>query len=95
MESIHETVEAIAKKFLISPDELMHESLKVCLVNRKKEYLAERFEILSRYSVKNATELEEKIKSGEIPEHPSWEDLIELSNLEMEMQSMQDDINRL
>lgn len=95
MESIHETVEAIAKKFFISPDELMHESLKVYLINRKKEYLAEKFEILSRYSVKNANELEEKIKSGEIPEHPSWEDLIELSNLETEIQSMQDDINRL
>jgi len=36
MESIHETVEAIAKKFLISPDELIHERLKVYLVNRKR-----------------------------------------------------------
>jgi len=95
MESIYETMETIAKKFFISPDELMHESLKVYLVNRKKEYLAEKFEILSRYSVKNVKELEEKIASGEILEHPAWEDLIELSNLETEIQSMQDDINRL
>jgi len=37
-------------------------------------------EILTRYNVKDAKELEKKIETGEIPEHPAWEDLIDLEN---------------
>jgi hypothetical protein len=35
MESIHETAKAIVKKFLIFPDEVMHESLALYFLNRK------------------------------------------------------------
>lgn len=37
---------------------------------------------MGRYNVNTLNELEEKIKKGEIAEHPAWEDLIVLENLE-------------
>ncbi len=55
----------------------------------------ERFEIISRYTVTNVNELEEKIKQGIVKEHPSWEDLIDLRNLEGEIQGIQYDIGNL
>ncbi len=44
--------------------------------------MLERHQILSRYHIATTAELEEKICSGELEEHPAWEDLITLENLE-------------
>ena len=55
------------------------------LQKRKRLLMAERFETLSRYGVNLPKELKEKIESGEVPEHPTWEDYIELTNLEDEL----------
>lgn len=44
--------------------------------------MMEKTEIMGRYNVNTLNELEEKIKKGEIAEHPAWEDLIVLENLE-------------
>jgi hypothetical protein len=41
-----------------------------------------------RRTVTNVNELEEKIKQGILVEHPSWEDLIDLKNLETEIQGI-------
>ncbi len=57
--------------------------------------MEERLEILKRYSVNSAKELEEKIRRGEINEHPAWEDLITLENLEEMMKEISDDIRNL
>jgi thiaminase len=51
----------------VEPIILMNE-----LVKQKKEL--ER--ILSKYGVKEPEEIEKKIESGEIPEHPSYEDYL-------------------
>ena len=59
-----------------------------CLRERKHALMAERFEMLSRYRVNSPEELKGKIEIGEVPEHPTWEDYIELTNLE-------DDLARL
>jgi hypothetical protein len=39
--------------------------------------------------------LEEKIKSGTVPEHPAWEDLIEIKNIESEISEIESDIRNL
>jgi len=52
-------------------------------------------EILKRYNVNSAKELEEKIRKGEINEHPAWEDLIMLENLEEMIKETSDDIRNL
>ncbi|RKZ39883.1 MAG: hypothetical protein DRQ49_10095 [Gammaproteobacteria bacterium] len=95
MEMMKKTYENIAQKFFISSEQLLQDSLKIYLLHRKQEFLHERFESLSRYAVTNANELEEKIKQGILPEHPTWEELIDLKNLEQEIQGIQDDLNRL
>ena len=40
-------------------------------------------------------DLEKKIRSGEIQEHPGWEDLIELRNIESEILEIDSDIRSL
>jgi len=92
---ISKTYENIAQKLLISHEQLLRDSLKSYLLARKQELMNEKFEILSRYTVTNINELAEKIKQGIVKEHPSWEDLIDLKNLEEEIQGIQDDIGRL
>lgn len=92
---IRKTYENVAQKFSLSHEQLLRKSLKSYLLSRKREFMSEKFEILSRYVVTSINELEEQIKQGILPEHPSWEDLIDLKNLETEIQSIQDDIDYL
>jgi len=92
---IKETYKDIAGKFFISIEQLLQESLKSYLLDRKKELMNEKLEMLSRYAVTNVDELETKIKQGILIEHPSWEDSIDLRNLEKEIQGIKDDISCL
>ncbi len=64
---------------------------------REKQRLLkiERFAILSRYQASNAEELNQKIIEGSAPEHPGWEDLIEMKNIEQEINEIENDIKAL
>jgi hypothetical protein len=62
---------------------------------KKRKYLIERLEILSKHGVNSVEELREKIEEGEILEHPAWEDLIEVKNIEAEIKGIEDDIRAL
>ena len=55
----------------------------------------ERFEILSRYQASTEEELNQKITEGKTPEHPGWEDLIEVKNIEQEIKEIENDIRTL
>jgi len=70
-------------------------SLITYLNEKKKKYMEERLEIFKRYNVNSAKELEEKIRKGEVNEHPAWEDLITLENLEEMIKEISDDIRNL
>ena len=87
-------VRDIAQRIALSPEKVLHESLKAYLLNRKRTYMFERLNVFSRYGVNSAEELENKIKIGTVPEHPVWEDLIDLKNIEEEIQAIEDDIKR-
>ncbi len=63
-------------------DELTVSALLALLKEKKRRIMMEKMEILGRYSVVTKDEFENKIKKGEIAEHPAWEDLIVLENLE-------------
>ncbi len=65
--------------------------------SQKKQRLLkiERFEILDRYQALNAEELNQKITEGNAPEHPGWEDLIEVKNIEQEIDEIENDIGAL
>lgn len=85
-------VEELAKKYGLSAEELIREGTELALRERKKAYLRERLEILARYSVASISELEERIQRGVVPDHPAWEDLIELKNLEAEVKEIERDL---
>jgi len=88
-------IKDVAQRAAVSPEKVLRESLKAYLVNRKKAYMLERLEMLARYEVRSAKELENKIEIGGLPEHPVWEDLIDLRNIEAEIQALEDDTRRL
>ena len=88
-------INEIAERISINPDVLLKEGVRPFLMERKRKLMIERLEMLSRYGVGGVKELEEKIRRGGIPEHPAWEDLIELTNLENELRETQHDIEHL
>ena len=91
METITVLREA-SKRLGIPEDALLRESFTSYLRERKRALMAERFEMLSRYGVNLPEELKGKIESGEIPEHTTWEDYIELTNLEDELARLEDNL---
>ena len=92
---ITEIVEKIANKEGVDKEKLIILSLIAYLNEKKRKYTEEKLEILKRYSVNSMKELEEKIRNGEVEEHPAWEDLITLENLEELIKEISDDIQRL
>ena len=77
-----EVIRKVAEDTGISVEELKVSSLLAFLREKKKKIMLERLDIFARYSVNSSDNLEIKIKNGEISEHPAWEDLILLENLE-------------
>ncbi len=90
-----EVIEKIAVKEGIEKEKLIILSLVSYLNEKKKKHMEERLEILKRYGVNSAKELEEKIRRDEVKEHPAWEDLITLENLEEIIKEITNDIRNL
>jgi len=85
-------VEELSKKYGIPVEALIREGAELALRERKKAFLRERLEILSRYGVVSVQELEGQIQQGAVPDHPAWEDLIEVKNLEAEVREVERDL---
>ena len=85
----------IAKDFGVSEDELLVESLLEYLKSKKRDCMAEKLEILSRFGVSSARELEVAIGEGKVAEHPSWEDLIVVENLEEKIERLDREIGNI
>lgn len=85
-------IETISEKYSKSPEEFI--KLGSCLVmkGKKRALQLERLELLSLYDSETVKALEDKIKSGAVPEHPSWEALIEIKNIEAEIKEIENDI---
>ena len=90
-----EVIKKIAEDTGVSVEELKVSGLLAFLREKKKKIMLERLEILSRYRVSSAEDLEIKIKTGEIPEHPTWEDVILLENLEAGIALIDGDIKSI
>jgi hypothetical protein len=78
-------VEKISQKYAVSAEEFIGSGVIMNLKEKQRMLQIERFEILSRYQTSNAEELNQKITEGKSPEHPGWEDLIEIKNIEEEL----------
>jgi hypothetical protein len=85
-------VERLSKVFGVPPDELVRKGLEGFLEAQLRICFAEIHEIKTRYEVKSAAELEKKIRKGAIAEHPAWEDLIVLENLEERAQKIRKEL---
>jgi len=85
----------IAKDFGVSEDKLLAECLLEYLKSKKRDCMAEKLEILSRYDVPSARELEEAIVVGKVAEHPSWEDRIVIENLEEKIKMLDKEIGNI
>ncbi len=90
-----EILDKIVKEEGLKKEELISLSLLTYLVEKKRECMGDRPWILKRYGVRSAKELEEKIKEGAVEEHPAWEDLIAVENLELRIKEIEDDIRNL
>jgi hypothetical protein len=87
-----DVIKKIADDTGISIAELTTSGLIAFLREKKLKMMMDRLEVLDRYSVISSGELEKKIKNGEIPEHPAWEDLILLENIEASIGLIDEDI---
>lgn len=93
--SLLSEVGKISKKYYKSAEEFIRAGVIMNLKEKKRLLQIERFEILSRYQATTLDELNQKITEGKAPEHPGWEDLIELKNIEAEIKEMANDIKIL
>jgi hypothetical protein len=83
-----EVIDEISRYVELDRDALVKQGIEAFLRDRKRRLMLDRQPILSRYHVSNSAEIGEKIQSGELEEHPAWEDLITLENLEEAIQKL-------
>ena len=88
-------LEKMSQKYSDSAEEFIRAGVIMNLKEKKRLLQIERFEILSRYQATTLDELNQKITEGKAPEHPGWEDLIELKNIEAEIKEIANDIKTL
>ena len=88
-------VEKISQKYAVSAEEFIRSGAIMNLREKQRLLKIERFEILSRYRASNVEQLNQKVAEGDAPEHPGWEDLIEVKNIEQEIKEIENDIRIL
>ena len=90
-----DVIKQIADDTGISVGELTISGLIAFLREKRRKVMMDRLEVLDRYNVSSGEEIELKIKDGEITEHPAWEDLILLENLESALAHIDEDIRAI
>ena len=90
-----EIMEKVAADTGITIDKLTVSGFLALLREKRRKIMIDKLDILVRYDVASADELETKIRAGKIPEHPAWEDLILLENLETSLVFVGEDIKSL
>ncbi|MBE9570571.1 MAG: hypothetical protein IMF11_08085 [Proteobacteria bacterium] len=88
-------VEKISQKYAVSAEEFIRSGIIMNLREKQRLLQIERFEILARYQASSVEELNQKVTEGKAPEHPGWEDLIEVKNIEQEIKEIENDIRAL
>ncbi len=81
-------IEEISRYANIDKESLIIKGIRSFLTDKKRDILLERLNILSKYDAVSKEELEHRIEQGSINEHPAWEDLILLENLESESEKI-------
>ena len=88
-------VKRVSEALGVPPDELVRKGVEEFLEAHLRVCYAEIHELEVRYEVKSAGELREKIGKGVVREHPGWEDLIVLENLEERAEKIRKELRDL
>lgn len=95
MISTSEAVKHLSRDLGINEEVLVREGIIEYLKSRIKACMRDRLEIMSRYKVSSVDEFEKKVKEGTVPEHPGWEDLITLENLENSINKLRKELSHV
>jgi hypothetical protein len=90
-----ELVERVSKALGVPPEELIRKGIGEFVQAQLRNCLSETLELKTRYEVKSTAQLENKIRTGEVGEHPAWEDLIVLENLEERAKKIRKELKAL
>ena len=88
-------MQKISGKYAQNVEDFIRSGAVLTLREKKRLLMLERLEMLSRYDAFSKEELGRKIAEGSVAEHPAWEDLIEIKNIELEMAEIENDIGML
>lgn len=88
-------VNQIASSLGLTEGELFRQALVSFLLEKKRQTLQLKLEILARYNADSLADLETKIAQGIVAEHPAWEDLIVAENLTARLQELDDYLDDL
>ncbi len=88
-------LERVSKVLGVPQKELVRKGLEGLLQSQLRTCSAEINELKTKYNVKASTELQNKIEKGAVEEHPAWEDLILLENLEERIKSIREELTAL
>ncbi len=88
-------LERVSKVLGVPQKELIKKGLEELLQSQLRTCSAEINEIKTKYNIKTATELAKKIEKGTVEEHPAWEDLIVLENLEERIRNIRKELMAL
>ena len=78
-------MDEISRFVKVDRETLIARGIASLLKEQKRLVLLERLELLGRHGVRSRQELEQAIQEGTVEEHPTWEDVILLENLEAEI----------
>jgi hypothetical protein len=87
-----DAVRNLSKDLGINEDTIMRESILEYIKSKIRACMKDQLEIMSRYRVSSMDEFEKKVKDGSIPEHPGWEDLIVLENLNNSINKLKEEL---
>ena len=93
--TLEKTIEEISSHIKTKKDRLIKNGVISYLKEQKRKIIMDKFDIFNRYNVKSTSELEEKIKDNIVQEHPAWEDLISLENMESKIDELEQDIRNI
>ena len=84
----------LASALGLGESELIQEAMRSLLLEKKRQVLETKLEILARYGATSLTDLEAKIADGAVVEHPAWEDLIVAENLNARLGELDEYLGR-
>lgn len=93
--TVKDAIEKLSRKYSDSEDDFMRHGFSLAVREKERALKIERLEILARYGVATVDELRRMIADGGVAEHPGWEDLIEIKNIESEIAGIESDIRDL